>query len=619
MNLPAAGTQPRTPALPAPAVPGSAGVRKVSGAELLRDELVRQGVRVMFGHPGGAILPFYDVLFDAPEPRHILVRHEQAAAHAADGFARSTGSVGVCIATSGPGATNLVTGLATALADGVPVVAITGQVSTAVLGTDAFQEADTLGIMLPVTKHAFQLRNPAEIPQVVAEAFRIARSGRPGPVLIDVPKDVQFATIELPSSSSSSGPGDDVDTARQDGRSPAASAVGYSFVDGQRTTAGAAIASALSLLRGARRPVLVVGRGVVTAGIAEPLREMAEATGLPVVTTLLGLDAFPTLHPQCLGMPGMHGTERANQGIAAADLVIGLGIRFDDRMTGDVRRFAPEARIVHFDIDPRAHLRTIRTDVAVLGDLRETFPPFARGAMSGVRASEGWWERLQGWMREAEAPLPDGVEEDPDAPLTGRAVARALAERIRLDRAIVATDVGQHQMWFAQELADSDPRTHLTSGGLGTMGFALPAAMGAAVACPDRAVWAVAGDGGFQMVLQELATIVQEQLPVRIAIVNNASLGMVRQWQTRIHGGRRSQSDLSAPDFIRLAAAFGIHAERVERTGDLRSVLREAAAHPGAILLDLRIIPEDEVYPMVRPGAALHEMWMQAADAGIAG
>lgn len=589
---------------------------RASGAELLRRALVHAGVRVMFGHPGGAILPFYDVLHGAPAPRHILMRHEQGAAHAADGYARASGEVGVCVATSGPGAANLVTGLATSMCDGVPIVAITGQVPSTLMGTDAFQECDTLGIMMPVTKHGFAVKRPEEIPDIVKQAFEIARSGRPGPVLIDIPKDVQFAEADVPAhlASAKSQP-----SAPWRG-SAEAEAVEFatSWVDGKQTTAGAAIAAALARLRAAERPVLMVGRGVISSGTADAVRELAEATNLPVVTTLLGLDAFPTLHPQCVGMPGMHGTQRANQAISHADLVLGLGLRFDDRVTGKVSKFAPGAGIVHFDIDPRAHGRTIRTDIAVLGDLKQTLPAFVRGAREGYRAPAEWWTRIHEWRREAAEPAPPMDATLAKLPPSGRQVSRAIADKVRREHAIVVTDVGQHQMWVAQEVADADPSTHLTSGGLGTMGYALPAALGAAVGAPNRNVWAVIGDGGFQMTLQELATVVQEGLHLRICIMNNGALGMVRQWQMRIHGGRRVASDLGAPDFAALANAYRIHAETIETAGELDMALDRAATWPGPVVLDLRIPAEDEVYPMVPSGAGLSEMWMRAPGEKVA-
>jgi acetolactate synthase-1/2/3 large subunit len=581
-------------------------IGRASGAELLRRALLDAGTRVMFGHPGGAILPFYDVLHGAPGPRHVLMRHEQGAAHAADGYARASGEVGVCVATSGPGATNLVTGLATALTDGVPMVAITGQVPSALIGTDAFQECDTLGITMPVTKHGFLVHRAEDIPGVVAEAFKIARSGRAGPVLIDVPKDVQFAEADIPDEFGSQSRAHTAEPIGETGR------FASSFVDGKPTTTGAAVAAALARLRAAERPVLIVGRGVITSETAEDVHTLVEAAKLPVVTTLLGLDAFPTMHPQCVGMPGMHGTERANQAISESDLIIGLGTRFDDRVTCNVSKFAPGAGIIHFDVDPRAHGRTIRTDVAVLGDLRQTLPPFVRGASEGYEVPASWWQRIHGWRREAgELATPmDGTTAA--GPLSGRQVSRAIAGVVRRDRAVLVTDVGQHQMWLAQEVADADPCTHLTSGGLGAMGYALPAAIGAAIGAPDRPVWAVIGDGGFQMTLQELATVVQEGVHLRVAIMNNGALGMVRQWQMRIHGGRRVESDLGAPDFSALATAYRIQSEMVDQAGQLDMALDRAANWPGPVVLDLRIPAVDEVYPMVPAGAGLSEMWMKA-------
>jgi acetolactate synthase-1/2/3 large subunit len=616
---------------------------QMTGAELLRRALVDQGTDVIFGHPGGAILPFYDALHGAPAPRHVLVRHEQSAAHAADGWARATGGVGVCCATSGPGATNLVTGLATAHMDGVAVVAITGQVPLALLGTEAFQATDIVGITMPVTKHGYLVTDVAEIPDVVAQAFALARQGRPGPVVVDVPKCVQVASVDRVRAESL--------LAGAAGGSPRGP--GSSRVGGRTTTAGAAVAAALTALRGSERPVVLAGRGVVTSGTTELLARLVEECGLPVTTTLLGLDAYPAERPLALGMPGMHGTERANRCLQQADLILGLGARFDDRVIGRADRFAPRARIVHFDIDPRAHGRTLEPEVAVLGDLRETLPPLVRGATETYRTPACWLRTLRGWRREAghvapprhaapsasseprgsdtrpaprapssppgprmpPAPLmPRGSYAAPPAgPILGRQAARALAHRIRRDGAIVVTDVGQHQMWLAQELGNAAPGTHLTSGGFGTMGYALPAALGAALAQPERPVWAVVGDGGFQMSLQELATVVQEGVRLRIAVVNNGHLGMVRQWQEKVHGNRRAASTLSGPDFAALATLYGLVAESVDDLATLEAAVDRAALAPGPVLLDVRIAPEDSVYPMVRPGGALDEVWDEPA------
>jgi len=551
-------------------------------AEVLCSALVDEGVEVVFGHPGGAILPFYDALFRAGAPRHVLMRHEQGAAHAADGYARATGHVGVCVATSGPGATNLVTGLATAMMDSVPMVAITGQVPMKVLGTEAFQEMDILGITMPVTKHGFLVESADELPEIVAEAFRLARAGRPGPVLIDVPKDVQNAPYR------------------------AAPRVLRLAIADDRPAAELAQAAALSraaeLLDEARRPLIMAGRGVVLAGMHAELLDLAARADLPVTTTLLGLDGFPATHPLCLGMPGMHGTERANRAIQRADVILGLGLRFDDRVTGPTSTFARDAAIIHLDIDPVSVGRTVRPALAVIGDLRRTLTALAERVRP--KRHPEWWTELAAWERAAAPPSPSSLE----GLLTGRAVSRAIAQQVARTGAIVATDVGQHQMWIAQELLDAQPGSHLTSGGLGAMGYALPAAFGAALGRPDRPVWMVAGDGGFQMTVQELATVAQERVPLKLAVMNNGYLGMVRQWQELFYERRYSASEIAGPDFVLLAQAYGIPARMVDRVEDLEGALCWAAHTDGPMLLDLRIVSEENVYPMVPPGAALDEL-----------
>lgn len=580
-------------------------------ADALCQQLTARGVGVVFGHPGGAILPFYDALHRAGSPRCILVRHEQSGVHAADGYARVTGRPGVCLATSGPGATNLVTGLATAHMDGVPVVAITGQVPTTLMGTDAFQESDILGITLPVTKHGFLLERPEDLGRVLDEAFRIATSGRPGPVLVDIPKDVQLATW---TASSVRGEGEAAAVNGTGGRL-SASAGWNGAGDGRAADRGeggdgaydAALADALALLNAAERPVLMVGRGVLSAGVVEQLRALAERADFPVVTTLLALDAFPADSPRALGMPGMHGSERANRAIQAADVILGLGLRFDDRVTGDVRRFAPGAAIIHADIRPVQIGLTVRPRVRLAGDLRETLPALLDGVRPARRPE--WWAMLREWSREA-ALAADAFTE-PVGRLTGRAAARGLARRIAEEGAIVATDVGQHQMLIAQELGAAAPGTHLTSGGLGTMGYSLPAAIGAALAGSDRPVWAVAGDGGFQMCLPELATAVQERLPIRVAVMNNGFLGMVRQWQELFHERRYASTDIFGPDFVALAGAYGVPARAVDRIEALESALDWAASTDGPVLLDLRILREENVFPMVPAGAAIDEMILE--------
>ncbi len=560
-------------------------MRPLNGSEILCHALMEEGVEILFGYPGGAILPFYDALYRTPSIRHVLMRHEQAAAHAADGFARATGKVGVVVATSGPGATNLVTGLATALSDSVPVVAITGQVPLASMGSEASQEADILGATIPVTKHGFLVEDPDDLPAIVSSAFRLATEGRPGPVLIDLPKDVQTQESRMFPLGT-----------RRGRRSFPLPPEGGGWTE-------AALDQAAALLNQAERPVVMAGRGVVLSSTEPILMELALRADLPVVTTLLGLDAFPPTHSLALGMPGMHGTERANQAIQAADVILGLGLRFDDRVTGPVSTFAPHAEIIHLDIDPVSLGRTVRPRIPVVGSLKETLPPLAGRVLP--RAREEWWDRLRAWSREAE---PESGELPAFGPLSGRGAARALAARIRESGALVTTDVGQHQMWMAQEFRSSVPGTHLTSGGLGTMGYALPAAIGAAVGRPDRPVWVVAGDGGFQMNLQELATVVQEGLPLKIAVVNNGFLGMVRQWQDLFYQGRLSESQLLGPDLVSLAGAYGIPAWRVSDAGELESVLDDAEATAGPCLMDLRIAAEEMVFPMVPPGSGIHEL-----------
>jgi len=566
-----------------------------------------EGVRVVFGHPGGAILPLYDAFYRFGRIRHVLARHEQSAAHAADGYARATGRVGVCVATSGPGGTNLVTGLATALMDSVPLVAITGQVARDAMGTQAFQETDILGVTMPVTKHGFLLTDPEDASAVIREAFRLARAGRPGPVLVDLPKDVQTAPATLDRARNGNRPagapavveGGTRPAGRDRDRLRHASVRG----NGVRRPPPEAFDRAAAIVNGADRPVIMAGRGVVLSGTSSCLRALAERADLPVITTLLGLDAFPSSHPLCLGLPGMHGTERTNRAIQEADAILGLGLRFDDRVTGPPNRFAPRARIVHLDVDPAAPGRTVRPAESLVGDLRKTLPELARRIRS--RRNPTWRRRLGGWS--GDAADADGPA-DGTSVLGGRTAARALARRISARGDVAVTDVGQHQMWMAQELGDAAPGTHLTSGGLGTMGYALPAAMGAAVGRPDRSVWVVAGDGGFQMTLQELATVAQEDVPLRIVVMNNGYLGMVRQWQELFYGGRYSATRLGNPDLAVLASAYGIPARSVERSEELDEALDWAEGSDGPLLLELKVLSEENVYPIVPGGAAIDEL-----------
>ena len=561
-----------------------------TGADLACRALSREGAQVLFGHPGGAILPFYDALYNHRDLHHVLCRHEQGAAHAADGYARATGRTGVCVATSGPGATNLVTGLAAAFMDGVPVVAVTGQVARPGIGTFAFQETDIVGVTIPVTKHGFLVQEVSDIPGVFSEAFRLAASGRPGPVLVDIPKDVQAALV-------------DEKTLSLSGRkSP-------ELVEPPQSTQAieAEIQQVATLLNESKRPVLLVGRGVISSGTSGKLSYLAERNDLPVVTSLLGLDAFPASDPRALGMPGMHGTERASYSLQDADLVIGLGVRFDDRVIGRPDRFAPNARIVHFDVDATAIERTMRADVAVVADLSESLKMLLPLVPKADRSD--WWERIREWNREA-----DPTKEPPRpgyrrmGPLGAREAIRSVARKISQNNAIAVSDVGQHQMWLAQELGDALPGSHLTSGGLGAMGYALPAGLGAAIGQPDRSVWVVAGDGGFQMSLQELATVVQEGIPLRIAVIDNGYLGMVRQWQERFYGRRYSETQISGPDLVALGKAYGIPTWRIDRSEQLDSTLSLAAIEEGPVLIWMQVRQEENVYPMVESGAALDEM-----------
>jgi acetolactate synthase-1/2/3 large subunit len=557
------------------------GSRIITGGALACEALLAAGATVLFGYPGGAALPFYRELARYPRLRHVLVRHEQNAAHAADGYARATGRVGVCVATSGPGATNLLTGLATAFMDCVPVVALTGQVARGAIGTQAFQEVDIVGMVGPITKGAFQLKSAEEIPTVFAEAFRLAREGRPGPVLIDFPKDVQLASVE-------------VDGNLADFAQTALSA----------TLSGAAefaLTQAAALLDTAERPVLVVGHGAVMAGAAAELLRFAELSGIPVGTTLLGLGAFPEQHPQALGMVGMHGTVQANLAMHHADLIIGVGMRFDDRVVGRPRDFAPNARIVHIDVDPHAFGRVVRADVPVLADASVALRALAE--LCTVRDRSPWWSRLRQWTSEHEAcGIVDGAAAPPDEAPTTPEVVRTL-RRVLGGSATLVADIGQHQMFVALHHGFDRPGQLLTSGGLGTMGYALPAAMGVKTAQPGRPVWAVVGDGGFQMSAAELSTLVAEKLPVKVLIINNQCLGMVRQWQELFYDHVYSHSLLPQPSFEALAKAHGCWATTVRRRDELEHALREAALHPGPTVVDVQVPIEETVYPMVPAGS----------------
>jgi acetolactate synthase I/II/III large subunit len=548
----------------------------MNGAAAVLKALERQGVTIVFGHPGGAIMPVYDALYDSPI-RHILVRHEQAGAHAADAFYRASGRVGVCFATSGPGATNLVTGLATAHMDSSAVVAITGNVPRALIGTDAFQEADVTGITLPITKHNYLVQDVDEIPRVVAEAFHIARTGRPGPVLIDIPKDVQQAPftgsfdveIDLP---------------------------GY-----RPTLVGHArqIKRAADVIRTAQRPVLIVGGGGQVA--AEEVARFAEVTGMPVITTLMGIGAYPAGAAQALGMPGMHGTVTANRAITHCDLIVGAGIRFDDRVTGKISRFAPNATVVHIDVDPAEISKLVKAHVPVVGDLRDVLPRLTE--LLGPLGLDAWWEQLRAWR----TMYPERFKTD--KPLVSQEVIQML-ERATGGDCVVTTEVGQHQMFAARLFPTSRPRTWISSGGLGTMGFGLPAAIGAAFARPGETVVCVAGDGSVQMNIQELATIYKHQLPIVIAILNNGMLGMVRQWQEMFHAQRYSEVYLadSNPDFAKLADAYGIEGHNVFDRERAAELIPLAVAAKKPVLLNFVVYESEKVFPMIPAGAGVDEM-----------
>ncbi len=551
------------------------------GAELIWRCLEQEGVDLVFGYPGGAILPAYDALVDA-RIRHVLVRHEQAAAHMADGYARATGRTGVVIATSGPGATNLVTGLATAMLDSTPLVAITGQVSSALLGTDGFQEVDVTGVTLPITKHNYLVRRAEDIAPAIREAFAVARHGRPGPVLVDITKDAQQGSAPL--------------------RWEGAQATRH-LRQGHVPIPAEALAEAAAMIAESRRPIILAGQGVLQAEATRELLELAEGQELPVALTLLGLGALPASHPLNLGMLGMHGEVWVNQAIQESDLVLALGMRFDDRATGRLEAFAPHARKIHIDIDPAELQKNVRVDLAVVADLKEALYGLIP-RLAPVRRPD-WLARVAS-LRGKQA-VRDLLELPDDGHLYAAHVMHDLWRTAGSD-AVVVTDVGQHQMWEAQYFRHERPRSLLTSGGLGTMGFSLPAAIGAKLARPEASVWSISGDGGFQMNMQELAVLVQEGLKVQVVIINNGYLGMVRQWQEFFYERRYSATPLLSPDFCKVAEAYGLRALRVERRQDVIPALQEAEAHPASILLEFRVEQEDSVYPMVPAGAALHDM-----------
>ncbi len=551
---------------------------KMTGAQILCEGLVREGVEVIFGFPGGVVLPLYDTFAQYPQLRHILVRHEQGAAHAADGYARATGKVGVCLATSGPGATNLVTGIANAHLDSSPIVAITGQVARPFIGKDAFQEIDITGITLPITKHNYLVLDVGSMARVVKEAFYLARSGRPGPVLIDIPKDVFIDQTEFHYSSQVDLPG-------------------Y-----KPTLQGhpAQIKKAAKLINEAQRPLIIAGRGVVISGAYTELKQLAETAQIPVVTTLLGIGCFPEAHVLSFGMLGMHGMAYANMAVNATDVIIAIGMRFDDRATAKVSAFAPHAHIIHIDIDPAEIGKNVRVDVPIVGDVKMVLSALNKLIISTEHIE--WIEQLDGWRREH----PSTEIRDSEG-LLPQFVIRKIYE-VTQGEAIIVTGVGQNQMWAAQHYWYDKPNSLISSGGLGTMGFGLPAAMGAKVGCPGDTVWLIDGDGSFQMTIQELATIVQDNIAVKIAILHNGYLGMVRQWQEMFYGKRYVATPLSSPDFIKIAEAYGISALRVTRKEEVGPAIEQAMAEQGPFLIDFVVEPEENVYPMVPPGGALTEV-----------
>ena len=550
-----------------------------TGAKILIEGLQREGVETIFGYPGGVVLPIYDELYNS-SLRHILVRHEQAAAHAADGFARASGRVGVCLATSGPGACNLVTGIATAYMDSVSIVALTGQVPTSLLGNDAFQESDITGITLPITKHNYLVKRTEELGHVIREAFYISRTGRPGPVLIDLPKDVSTKEIEY-----------------EYPESEQVNLRGY-----QPTYRGHTrqIDKAIEMMMEAERPLLYVGGGVISSNASAELVSLAEMMGIPVTTTLMGIGAIPCDHPLNLGMLGMHGTRYANYAVTESDLLIAIGVRFDDRVTGKLDTFASQARIIHVDIDPAEIGKNKRVDVPIVGDSRAVLQEM-RERIQKRKEYERWLSRIRTWKEKFPMRYPrDGV-------LRPQFVIEQLSELLA-GEGIIVSEVGQNQMWTAQYYCFRHPRTWITSGGLGTMGYGFPAAMGAHFARPDQVVFDIAGDGSFQMNIQELGTVSHYQIPVKVAILNNRFLGMVRQWQELFYDRRYSYTELPAVDFVKIANAYGIDGMRVEDSKDVKPALQAAIETDGPFILDFRVEREENVFPMVPAGAAINEM-----------
>ncbi len=559
---------------------------KITAAQALIKSLEKEGVEIIFGYPGGATLPIYDALYDS-KVKHILVRHEQCAAHAADGYARVTGKVGVCMATSGPGATNLVTGIANAYMDSIPIVAITGQVPTAVIGTDAFQEADITGITLPVVKHNYLVKDAKELPAVIKEAFHIAGTGRPGPVLIDIPRDVSQTLIDYKYPEQVNLPG---------------------YKPTYRGHAKQINQAAYEIIQ-AKKPVIYAGGGIISSNAAEELKEFAELIEAPVTTTLMGKGAFPETHRLSLGMLGMHGTRYANYAMSEVDLLIAVGARFDDRVTGKLSEFAKGAQVIHIDVDPAEISKNVKAHIPIVGDAKAVLHSLI-GVIKKLLEKEKmpdkkeWHKKIEEWKKKHPLSYEQGEAIKPEF------IVEQIYELTKDRETIITTGVGQNQMWAAQYYKFTKPRTLVSSGGLGTMGFGLPSAIGAQFGCPDALVFDIDGDGSLQMVSQDLATVAYNKLPIKIAILNNGYLGMVRQWQELFYKRRYCQVDLAVgtPDFVKLADAYGIKGLRACRPNEVKSTLKEAIETPGPVLIDFLVEREENVYPMVAPGAPISQM-----------
>jgi acetolactate synthase-1/2/3 large subunit len=578
---------------PIPSSPGidtSPGIRTLTGSQIIWDALVRQGVEVVFGYPGGAIMPAYDALPGFPI-RHILVRHEQGAAHMADGFARASGRVGVAVATSGPGATNLVTGIANAMMDSIPIVCITGQVPSHLIGSDAFQETDFTGVTLPITKHNFLVTRASDIMPAIKQAFYIASSGRPGPVVVDITKDAQNQKLEYVY---------DPSPVRLPGYRP------------ERQPLPEELKEAVEMIQASKRPIIFSGHGIIKANATSLLLEFVHKTNIPVAQTLLGLGGFPATHERSLGMMGMHGEAWVNKAIQEADLIIALGMRFDDRVTGNLKTYAPNAKKIHVELDPAEINKNVRVDIPLVGDVREIL----RLLLPHVEPPD-----CADWVKYIEELKGDtAVRDIKDLPDSGKLFAAHVIHdlwRLTEGKALVVTDVGQHQMWEAQYYKHDHPRKLLTSGGAGTMGFALPAAMGARLACPDDDIWVIAGDGGFQMTASELATCSQENIKVNIAVINNGYLGMVRQWQEFFYGGRYVATPIKSPDYVKLAEAHDLKGIRVTQRDQVKAAVEQARANKETTIIDFRVEQEDAVYPMVPAGADLDAMIRRPVPANV--